>query len=181
MALGNFIRKANLFCEKVEKIVIAWGIIVMALAAITNVIGRNVFRYSFSWVEEVTQFSVVLVTFIGTAYAARKGAHIRMSILSDFMGYKGKKFLAAFVSLGTALLMVYLTWHGALYVKSLYAMNKYTLGLQIPVYAIMIWVPVGFAMTALQFFITFVQNIGNRGVYVAPSIQEGQSDEHYDI
>lgn len=177
----NFIKYLNSVCEKLEKFIIAYGIIVMAVVAIINVMGRNLFHYSFSWVEEVTQFSVVLVTFVGTAYAARAGAHIRMSVLSDFLGHGGKKFLALTVSLGTALLMLYLAWYAGVYVKSLYTMKKYTLGLQIPVYIVMLWVPVGFVMAALQYIATFIQNVNEKGPFVAPGILEGQNEENFDV
>ena len=80
----------NGLCERVEKFIISWGTITMAVVSIINVLSRNIFHVSFSWVEEISQFSVVLVTFVGTAYAARMGLHIRMTALSDIMGYKSE-------------------------------------------------------------------------------------------
>lgn len=177
----SFFGKISRLSEKVEEFLISFGIIVMASVAILNVIGRNVFQNSFSWVEEVTQFSVVLVTFVGTAYAARKGAHIRMSMLSDVLGPRTKKALALTVSLGTALFMFYLTGYGAIYVKNLYAMKKYTLGLQVPVCVIMFWVPVGFAATGMQYLATFWRNLKDRGVYVAPTVRDGETEAGYEV
>ena len=130
----RFGSKLENFCEKAEEALISLGIMTMAFVAIVNVIGRNLFMHSFSWVEEITQFSIVIVTFIGTSYAARKGLHIRMSMLPDLLGELGgagkflRKGLALSVSLGTALFMFYLTWYSGMYVKGLFAMNKYTLG-----------------------------------------------------
>lgn len=177
----SFQEKINCLSERVEEFLVSCGIIVMASATILNVIGRNVFQRSFSWVEEVTQFSVVLVTFIGTAYAARKGAHIRMSMLSDILGHRTRKALALIVSLGTALFMFYLTGYGALYVKNLYVMKKYTLGLQIPVYVIMFWVPVGFFATGLQYLGTFWRNLKDRDVYIAPTVRDGETEAGYEV
>ena len=174
-------KKIGRLCERTEEFLISSGIIVMASAAILNVVGRNVFQNSFSWVEEVTQFSVVLVTFVGTAYAARKGVHIRMSMLSDASGPRIRKTLALAVSLGTALFMFYLTWYGALYVKNLYMMKKYTLGLQIPVYVIMLWVPVGFAASGMQYLGTFWRNLREKGVYIAPTVRDGETEAGYEI
>ena len=174
-------KKLNAMCESIEKIIVSYSILTMALVAILNVIGRNFFKTSFSWAEEVTQFSVVLVTFVGTAYAARTGAHIRMSALSDALGHKGKKIVAVVVALGTALFMGYMTYYSVLYVKGLYAMKKYTLGLQIPVYIIMAWVPVGFAFATLQYLITLYKNVTCPEVFIAPDVLEGQGGEGWEI
>ena len=172
-----FFQKLNVFTERIEKFIIAYSILVMAGVSIVNVIARNFLHRSFSWVEEVTQFSVVLVTFVGTSYAARTGTHIRMSVLSDFAGRKGRKVLAVLVSLGTALFMSYVTFYSALYVHGLYTMNKYTLGLQIPIYVIMIWVPIGFAMTAAQYFGTLYLNLTRPEVYISPAKPDAVGSE----
>lgn len=152
------LERVNGLCERMEKFIISWGTITMAVVSIINVLSRNIFHVSFSWVEEISQFSVVLVTFVGTAYAARMGLHIRMTALSDIMGYRGRKFLVLFTSLGTAVFLCLMMWYGILYVKGLYMMNKYTLGLQIPVYVVMLWVPIGFFLTAVQYLATFWKN-----------------------
>jgi len=177
----SFWEKIDCLCERVEKFLISGGIIIMAFVAILNVIGRNVFQNSFSWVEEVTQFSTVLVTFAGTAYAARKGVHIRMSFLPDIMGGRTQKILALVVSLGTALFMFYLTWYEALYVKSLYTMKKYTLGLQIPVYIIMGGVPIGLAVTGILYLRTFWRNLKEKDTYIAPTVRDGETEAGYEV
>lgn len=173
--------RISIFCEIIEKFIVSWGTIVMAVVSIINVLSRNLFHVSFSWVEEISQFSVVLVTFVGTAYAARKGLHIRMTMLSDIMGYRGRKFLTLLTSLGTALFLVYMTWYSVLYVKGLYVMNKYTLGLQIPVYVVMLWVPVGFFLTSVQYFATFWQNLTKKSIFIAPSVTEEGSEDGWNL
>ena len=93
------LERVNGLCERVEKFIVSWGTITMAVVSIINVLSRNIFHVSFSWVEEISQFSVVLVIFVGTAYAARMGFYIRMTVLSDIMGYRGRKFLVLLTSL----------------------------------------------------------------------------------
>ncbi len=171
------LKKINDLCESIEKIIIAYSILVMAIVAIVNVVGRNLFGTSFSWVEEVTQFSVVLVTFVGTAYAARNGLHIRMSALTDALPPKAKKFMAVIIATGTGLFMAYMTYYSVIYVKGLYTMNKFTLGLQIPVYFIILWVPLGFAMAALQYFATVWKNLKEEGIYISPTVLDGENEE----
>ena len=166
------LERVNGLCERVEKFIVSWGTITMAVVSIINVLSRNIFHVSFSWVEEISQFSVVLVTFVGTAYAARMGLHIRMTALSDIMGYRGRKFLVLLTSLGTTVFLCLMMGYGILYVKGLYVMNKYTLGLQIPVYVVMLWVPVGFFLAAVQYLAIFWKNLTHKGIFIAPSVAE---------
>ena len=92
----------------IEEKILVYGILFMAVILIANVISRNFFYSSINASEEISQFLVVMVTFLGTSYAARKGLHIRMSILNDFLRGKPQKVLALFVSLITAFIMLYL-------------------------------------------------------------------------
>jgi C4-dicarboxylate transporter DctQ subunit len=66
-----------------EAFVLAFGVLLMAANSIANVVGRFVFAQSIYFTEELNQFLIVLVTFVGLGYAARKGRHIRMSAVYD--------------------------------------------------------------------------------------------------
>jgi len=55
----------------------------MVIIIFAQVIGRYVFNYSFSWSEEIARFLMVWMTFAGSAYAFRKGAHIGVTAIVD--------------------------------------------------------------------------------------------------
>ncbi|WP_024821680.1 TRAP transporter small permease [Aminobacterium mobile] len=173
----SFFNMLDSLCERFEKFVVSWSIIIMALVAIINVIGRNLFQHSLTWAEEVTQFTIVWVTFVGTSYAARIGAHIRMSALSDVLGPRGRKILMIIISAGTAVLMFYLSWYAYLYVAKLAEIKKQTLGLHIPLYLIMLWVPVGFVMTGIQYVLAVIKNLKSEDVYLSASVLEGHAED----
>ena len=172
----------NAAAERFERFVVSFSIILMAVVAIANVIGRNLFQHSFSWAEEVTQFSIVWVTFIGASYAARKGAHIRMTAVFDVLGPRGRKALMLVISAGTAALMFYLAWFGGVYTMKLVETDRHTLGLQFPLYLVILWVPVGFIMTGLQYAATFIRNLKEKEVYISPTLADGdEASESFDM
>lgn len=148
----------------------------MASVSIINVIGRNVFQHSFTWAEEVTQFAIVWVTFIGMSYAARLGSHIRMTAIFDVASLKWRRIMMIFISLGTGLLMFFLAWYALQYTLSLYKIQRHTLGLQIPLYLIIMWVPIGFASTGLQYLHTAILNITQPDVYISPTLKDTEDD-----
>ncbi len=79
------LEKVDVVFAWVEERILVFSILFMAVILIANVISRNFFNSSINASEEISQFLVVLATFLGTSYAARKGLHIRMSILNDFL------------------------------------------------------------------------------------------------
>ncbi len=168
---------ANSYFEKFERFAVSWSIIVMASVSIINVIGRNVFQHSFTWAEEVTQFAIVWVTFIGISYAARLGVHIRMTALFDFLPKKGRKILMIIIASGTAALMFFLAWYGLQYTLNLYAIQRRTLGLRIPLYLIIMWVPIGFVSAGLQYVQTLFMNIASKDVYISPTHIDEEEDD----
>ena len=150
-----------------EAFVLAFGVILMAANSVANVIGRFVFSRSLYFSEELNQFLIVLVTFVGIGYAARKGRHIRMSALYDQLGERGRKVLMIIIAAGTALVMFALAWFSFEYILRLAKLGKVTPSLQVPLYLTYLWVPVGFVITGIQYALTVVQNLRSAAVWIS--------------
>ena len=65
--------------QRIEAFLLAWSIITIAALSIGNVVCRALFGFSLAFVGEVSQFLIIIVTFIGLSYAASQGRHIRMT------------------------------------------------------------------------------------------------------
>ena len=150
-----------------EAFVLAFGVLLMAANSVANVIGRFVFSQSLYFSEELNQFLIVLVTFVGIGYAARKGRHIRMSALYDQLGERGRKVLMIIIAAGTALVMFALAWFSYEYILRLAKLGKVTPSLQVPLYLTYLWVPVGFLITGIQYALTVVQNLRSAAVWIS--------------
>lgn len=150
-----------------EGIILAWGVILMALNAVVNVLGRTFLGQSLYFSEELNQFLIVLITFMGMGYAARKGRHIRMSAIYDQLGETGRKVLMVLMCAVTAAVMFYLAYYSYGYVERIHRMGKVTPALQVPLYLTYVWVPIGFAITGIQYLLTVIKNLTHREVYVS--------------
>jgi C4-dicarboxylate transporter, DctQ subunit len=150
-----------------EAFVLAFGILLMATNSIANVVGRFVFARSLYFSEELNQFLIVLVTFVGLGYAARKGRHIRMSAFYDQLSDCGRKILMIIIAAVTAAVMFALAFYSYQYVARLYSLGKVTPSLQVPLYLTYLWVPIGFVITGIQYVLTVVQNLRSPGVYMS--------------
>lgn len=150
-----------------EAFVLAFGVMLMAVNSIANVIGRFVFAQSIYFTEELNQFLIVLVTFVGISYAARKGRHIRMSALYDQLSDRGRKIMMIVIAAGTAAVMFVLAYFSFQYVVRVATLGKVTPSLQVPLYLTYIWVPLGFVITGVQYLLTVVKNLQAREVYIS--------------
>ncbi|SDL05312.1 TRAP transporter small permease [Halarsenatibacter silvermanii] len=161
------IRKINEAMKVIEKAVVSYGTITLAVLIIANVIGRNVFRYSLFFVNEINQFLIIIITFVGSSYAAREGRHIRMSAVADLLPKKHEKKLTYIMTAGTFIFMAWLTYISALYIYDLYLSGRTSNLLTIPLWRVWIVVPVGLVLTTIHYLMAFIKNIVEPDVWIS--------------
>ncbi len=164
-----------------EAFVLAFGVLLMAANSIANVVGRFVFAQSIYFTEELNQFLIVLVTFVGLGYAARKGRHIRMSAVYDQLSDRQRKALMILIAAVTAAVMFVLAYYSYVYVARVAKLGKVTPSLQVPLYLTYFWVPLGFIITGIQYIMTVVKNLQSDDIYISyeqiDTYEEGEGME----
>ena len=165
----------------VESVILAIGILLMASNTIANVVGRFVFSYSLFFSEELNRILIVLITFAGIGYAARHGRHIRMSALFDALNVSLRKLLMIIIAFITALFMFALCYFSIKYIGKLQTSGRVLPALQILVYLIYLWVPVGFAVTGIQYLLTAYKNLTAKDVYLSTTTLDGYEDSEVEV
>jgi C4-dicarboxylate transporter DctQ subunit len=164
-----------------EAFVLAFGVLLMAANSIANVVGRFVFAQSIYFTEELNQFLIVLVTFVGLGYAARKGRHIRMSAVYDQLSDRQRKAMMILIAAVTAVVMFVLAYYSYIYVSRVARLGKVTPALQVPLYLTYFWVPLGFIITGIQYIMTVVKNLQSDDIYISyeqiDTYEEGEGME----
>ncbi|WP_241657779.1 TRAP transporter small permease [Anaerobacillus alkaliphilus] len=152
---------------KVETFILSYSIILIAVMVVGNVITRALPIKSWSFAAEVSQFAVIIATFMGISYAARKGRHIRMSAFFDLAPKKVKKVLAIIISFVTAVVLLILAHFAFQYAVWIKDMGRVTTALQVPAYFLVAFIPVGLTLGAIQFLRNMWINIKEEEVYIA--------------
>jgi TRAP-type C4-dicarboxylate transport system permease small subunit len=165
------------FIAKFEEIIMAIGVILMAVNTIANVVSRFFFNHSIAFAEELNSIFILLVTFAGIGYAARHGRHIRMSAIYDAMPTGVRKVLMTIITAVTAAFMLFLAWYALQYILNLYSKGRVYPALGIPVYISYVWVPVGFLVTGIQYALTFIKNIREKQIYLSTNLHEQEAKE----
>ncbi len=162
---------------RLERFIMAVGVILMAVNTIANVISRFVFNHSLIFAEELNSIFILLVTFAGIGYAARHGRHIRMSAISDALPKGLRKILMLAITAITAALLLVLAWYAIQYIISMQAKGRVYPALGVPVYLSYLWVPIGLGVTGIQYALTFLRNLQESEIYLSTDLREEDAQE----
>ncbi|MGX1097536.1 TRAP transporter small permease [Amorphus sp. MBR-141] len=180
-SLPGVLGTIDIAISRIEAVVLAGGVLLMAANTISNVIGRFVFQQSIFFSEELNRILIILITFAGISYAARHGRHIRMSAIYDEMPPHVRKILMVVISLVTAIFMFGLCYYAIGYILTQAGRGRLLPALQIPVWWIYLWVPVGFFMTGAQYALTAAKNLLERDIYLSTNVLEGYDDDEVEV
>ncbi|UOM32734.1 TRAP transporter small permease [Acuticoccus sp. I52.16.1] len=180
-ALPGVLGYIDLAIAKVEAVFLALGVLLMALNTVSNVVSRYILGQSLYFSEELNQILIILITFAGISYAARHGRHIRMSAIYDQLPVPARKWLMVLIALVTATFMFGLCWFAFSYMQQQMSRGRVLPALQIPVWWTVVWLPLGFFMTGVQYVLTAVKNIIEPDVYLSTSVLEGYGSDEVEI
>lgn len=158
----NYLLSINKIFRKFEVFLVALGIIVTAFITVGNVFSRTFLGSSWQFAEEICQACMVIVTFIGTSYAARLGSHIWMSSIFDRVSTKKQKAMKFIINFFTMIFLIVVAKISLDYVLIVKNSGRVTSSLLIPMWTFYLSVPIGFILTAYQYFINLILNIKSK-------------------
>ncbi|MEX0605061.1 MAG: TRAP transporter small permease [Marinobacter sp.] len=179
--LPGFLGVIDVAISKVEAVMLAVGVLLMATNACINVILRFIFGEGLFFSGEINRILIILITFAGIGYAARHGRHIRMSAIYDVLPVLGRKIMMVIISLFTSLVMFFLVYYSVEYIWGVYSKGRILPALGFPIWWIYIWVPVGLAITGIQYFLTAIKNMTSEDVYLSTGVVDGYADTESEV
>jgi TRAP-type C4-dicarboxylate transport system permease small subunit len=88
-------------------------IIFDTLAVSIDVIVRYISGFSYTGLFEITEYSLLWITFLATAWLLKSGGHIRVDLLADRLEPRPRAILESAASIVCVLVLGALTWYGA--------------------------------------------------------------------
>lgn len=162
----KYVYKLNNIIVRLEEIMIAASVLIMSITLIANVLYRLFADKSIYAAEEIGQYCIYIITFIGLSYAVTTGKHINMLGLFDMAPEKFRKVDAIIIALVTCVTMCILTWIGMGYVETLKLMGRVSVVLRIPTYYVVAVITMGFVFAALQYLLILIKNLTHKEVYL---------------
>lgn len=144
------------FLADIEDNICALILLAMTILTCVNVFARYVFLSSMPFVEELTPMGLVVLSLAGAAVAAKKGAHLGLTVITDLLPARYQK---ACVLLGHALgfmvgLIILYFGIDTAYIE--YILEFVTSGMQWPEWIFGVTIPVSGFIIALRYAQLFI-------------------------
>ena len=127
-------------------------LVFIMLSVCLEVILRSFFNRPQIWVTEVTECLLLYITFLGTAWLLREEGHVKVDIILDRLKPKTITFLGILSSLIGLFVSLILAIYGLSVTWNYFQRGIYTpTAMEIPVFAILLIIPIGSSMLFIQF------------------------------
>jgi TRAP-type C4-dicarboxylate transport system permease small subunit len=143
---------------------------------IVNVIAREFF-VSIYFAEEIAEFLLIFVTFVGVSYGVRKARHIRMGAFFDMMNPRLEKVFMIIIAVISAVVMFIMAFTAYEYVMAAMNRGHETGALRLPYWIFYAIMPVGFFMAGIQYIRTIIKNLTEKDTWMSPEQQSEYEEE----
>ena len=126
----------NKILDYIEESLVCVCLVVMTALTFVNVVARYVFSASLSFSEEITTYLFVLLSLLGSAIAAKRGAHLGLTIIS-------MAFATAFSAI--------ICYFGFFMALNQFNKGQLTAGTQLPEWIFGSFVPIGALFVTIRF------------------------------
>lgn len=133
---------------RLEEAILAFGILSIAALMIANVLTRSLLGFSLTFGEELSQFLIVMVCFVGLSYAASQRRHIRMTAFFERLPPRPARLLATVVAASTSLLLLLLAVLALHYAWVVADLGSVSPVLGVPLFLVYLTAPLGFLASA---------------------------------
>ncbi|MCU0774366.1 MAG: TRAP transporter small permease [Ideonella sp.] len=120
----------------------------MAVLVFVNVVCRYLFNFSIIWVEELTQYQMIWVAYLGAGLALREGRHVAVDTLQDLLPAPLRRYLRALIGMGMGAFLAALVVLG--YQIVVFTWNQETPVMNVPTGLPYLAVPIGAAAMLLH-------------------------------
>lgn len=176
----NAIRRVGYLFESLETVLICVCVFILAALLIINVIARNFF-VSIFYTEEIAEFLIIMITFVGMSYAVRKARHIRMGAIFDAMSTTIKKALIIFISSVGAAVMFLMAYCSFEYVRWIRMKGVVTPALVLPRWTFYAIMPVMFFIAGIHYMRAVSKNLHEADVWLSAEQQsEYEATDEYE-
>ncbi len=155
-----------------------WLIVVMMAAMVAlvfcNVISRYVLRVSIVWAEELSQYLMVWIVFLGAGLAFREGRHVAVEFFQDRMGSRLRRGVRSAIVVGIAAFLAGLVVLGIRY--ALFAADQETPVMNISLAIPYLCIPIGAALFLAHLLLVCRAFIDGR-VETPESLESGADEE----
>lgn len=130
----------------------ACALVVFDMLSVTiNVLLRYSIKFNFVWLFEITEYSLLWMTFLGTAWILRNNRHVRVDLVVSAMSPRKKEIMGFLAAVLSSILLAVMVWYTAKLTLHDFQANIYRSSVLEPQkWYLEIIIPIGFLLLLLQ-------------------------------
>ncbi len=141
--------------DAIEEYFLIGTLIFNVVLVFVQVVMRYLFHNSLYWSEELARYVFLWFSWIGTSFAVKEKAHLKVTMLADRLGGMPKKILELVSLLIWIVFSIFLTWQGTKLVIFIATMGQTSSALYIPMSIVYTSVPLGSLFMTLRLLLEF--------------------------
>ena len=145
--------------DHLEEIIVVIAMVVMLALTFANVVSRYVLHASIAFTDEVTSNLFVFLTTMGAAVAAKRGAHLGLTIITDRLPVRWQALANVFGGLCGAVFAGFCIYTGVKMCMNNMANGAVSLSLQIPQVIWSAQLPIGMFFVGVRFLEAAFNNL----------------------
>ncbi len=128
-------------------------VLVFLMVSVALEVGlRYCLNIALSWVPEVSEYSLLFITFLGGAWVLKKERHVVIDMVPNQFGPRARSALNFFTSLLCTLICAILIWYGGRVTLEAYELGYYySTPLETPKFIVLGIIPIGSFLLFIQF------------------------------
>jgi len=137
------------------------GMMTSMFLGVADVLGTDLFGMPVPGTLEITESTMVLIVFGALAYTQSRRGHIRVELLYNHVGPRGKSFMETVTHLIAFVYFSLLAWQG--YQELLYSweLKEATMGtIRLPLYPARFFLVAGTVLLLLQLLLDLIEDLG---------------------
>lgn len=136
--------------NSVEEWTLVFVLLGLALLCFVQVICRYVFQFSFTWMEELSRYFGVFISFLGASLGVKYGTHFSMDFVYERVANdRFRHALKIVISVLAAVIFIIIAWYGWQQAMKLRRFGVLTSALQLPKY--WAYLPIPFFSVIMSF------------------------------
>lgn len=147
--------------ENFSHLLYVLAIVVLAalmFLTVVDVFGRYIFNSPITGTQELSEISLMLITFLGISFTALSKGHVRVELLLMFLPQNVRVVFNILTELICLIVSLAITYSGFAYAKTVFARDISTELLHIPVWPFLCCLAIGCLLLSIVFFKEVVQS-----------------------
>lgn len=138
--------------DRLEKTVLVWTILGLAIIGAVQVLTRYALNYSFTWYEELGRYLGVFITFLGAAIGVKTGGHFTMDLLVTRLNKPWKQLLQCTTALLSGSFCLLVVVYSMKIVLRMHGYETTSPTMEIPMYLAYLPIPFFSLVMSIRFF-----------------------------